>query len=108
MSRPEPRPALQRSEDGSVHPAAPRVEPEKHLHPVPAAPAAARRPTSNRTAVAPTLSHSHAEFTGKPAKLDVEIPKDLRKQVRRLAEQSGTSMDAVVTDALTRLVADQR
>lgn len=51
---------------------------------------------------------THTEFTGKPAKLDVEIPKDLRKQLRRLAERSGTSLDAVVTDALTRLVADQR
>jgi hypothetical protein len=105
MSRPEPRPALRRSEDGSVHPAAPRVEPEKHLHPVPNAPAAARRPSGHAPA-APVMTHT--EFTGKPAKLDVEIPKDLRKQLRRLAERSGTSLDAVVTDALTRLVADQR
>jgi hypothetical protein len=105
MSRPEPRPALRRSEDGSVHPAAPRVEPEKHLHPVPNAPAAARRPASQAPAV-PAITHT--EFTGKPAKLDVEIPKDLRKQLRRLAERSGTSLDAVVTDALAQLVADQR
>ena len=71
MSRPEPRPALRRSEDGSVHPAAPRVEPEKHLHPVPNAPAAARRPSGHAPA-APAMTHT--EFTGKPAKLDVEIP----------------------------------
>jgi len=105
MSRPEPRPALRRSDDGSVHPAAPRVEPEKHLHPVPNAPAAARRPSAHAPAATATAA---ATFTGKPAKLDVEIPKDLRKQLRRLAERSGTSLDAVVTDALTRLVADQR
>ena len=105
MSRPEPRPALRRSEDGSVHPAAPRVEPEKHLHPVPNAPTAARRRALDAS-VSPAITHT--EFTGKPAKLDVEIPKDLRKQLRRLAERSGTSLDAVVTDALTRLVADQR
>ena len=104
MSRPEPRPALRRSEDGSVHPAAPRVEPEKHLHPVPNAPAAARRPAPHAP-MAPAITHT--EFTGKPVKLDVEIPKDLRKQLRRLAERSGGSLDAVVTDALTRLVADQ-
>lgn len=105
MSRPEPRPALRRSEDGAVHPAAPRVEPEQHLHPVPNAPAAARRPNTGGSASA---AMTHTEFTGKPTKLDVEIPKDLRKQVRRLAERSGTSLDAVVTDALTRLVATQR
>jgi hypothetical protein len=105
MSRPEPRPALRRSEDGSVHPAAPRVEAEKHLHPVPNAPAAEQRPSVLASAAS---GMTHIEFTGKPAKLNVEIPKDLRKQLRRLADRSGTSLDAVVTDALTRLVADRR
>jgi hypothetical protein len=46
-----------------------------------------------------------AEFTGKPVTLNVEIPKDLRKEARRLAERTGTSLDAVVTEALSRHVA---
>ena len=104
MSRPEPRPALQRADDGSVHPAAPRVAPEKHIRPMPHAPAVESRhatPDSH-------LSNAHAtgvpEFTGKPAKLAVEIPKDLRKELRKVAERSGQSVDAVVTEALARHV----
>ena len=110
MSRPEPRPALQRADDGSVHPAAPRVAPEQHLHPVPHAPAVASRPTSTGRALSGTdavaaIDVPAAEFTGKPVTLSVEIPKDLRKETRRLAERGGTSLDAVVTEALARHVA---
>lgn len=105
MNRREPRPALRRSEDGSVHPAAPRVEPEKHLHPVPHAPAAATR---RAITTAPSLATATPaeSYSGKPAKISVEIPKDLRKQARKVAEQSGRSLDAVVTDALARHVTE--
>jgi hypothetical protein len=96
MSRPEPRPALQRSDDGSVHPAAPRVAPEQHLHPVLHAPTVATPPQT-----------PDAAFTGKPSKLNVEIPKDLRKQVRQVAEHDGTSVDAVVTEALATYVTNR-
>ena len=48
MSRPEPRPALQRSGDGGVHPAAPRVSTEQHVHPAPHAPAAATKASKKR------------------------------------------------------------
>ena len=95
MSRPEPRPALQRSDDGSLHPAAPRVAPEQHLHPVLHAPMAAPTPP-------PSFS-----FTGKPSKLNVQIPKDLRKQVRHVAERDGVTVDAVVAKALAMYVTDR-
>lgn len=44
------------------------------------------------------------EFTGKPVTLSVEIPKDLRKETRRLAERSGMPVDAVVAEALAHYV----
>jgi hypothetical protein len=96
MSRPEPRPALQRSDDGTVHPAAPRVSPEQHLHPVLHAPMVATPPQT-----------ADVSFNGKPSKLNVEIPKDLRKEIRRVAERDGKSVDAVVTEALTSYVANR-
>ncbi|MFL6178286.1 MAG: hypothetical protein ACJ73J_08450 [Actinomycetes bacterium] len=108
MSRPEPRPALQRADDGSVHPAAPRVAAEQHLHPVPHAPVAARRATSASGRMGFSLETAVAgatpKFTGKPVTLSVEIPKDLRKEARRLAERAGMPVDAVVTEALTHYV----
>lgn len=120
MSRPDPRPALKRSDDGAVHPAAPRVAAEQHIHPVPHAPAAAS-PTGKQSrkhkGVKPIdraddtrhgeTEHQLAppEFDGKPVELTVEIPKDLRKQVRKAADKAGTPIDAVVVEALTRFVA---
>ena len=120
MSRPEPRPALQRSGDGGVHPAAPRVATERHIHPAPHAPAVATKDSKKRkgstvidraddsAAVARDAAPAAADvatFTGKPVTLSVTVPKDLRKQVRRLAERSDTSVDDVVAGALARYVA---
>ena len=107
MTRPEPRPALRRSEDGSVHPAAPRVAPEQHLHPVPHAPAAASLADARTRAASRTPGDTEATYTGKPAKLEVTVPKDLRKQVRKVAERTGRTVDGVVTDALTRYLAER-
>jgi hypothetical protein len=104
MSRPEPRPALKRAEDGTVHPAAPRVSPEQHLHPVPHAPAAARAPGASSTARPIEHDETVAEFTGKPVELAAMVPKDLRKEVRHRAQREGRSVDAVVTEALARYV----
>ena len=115
MSRPDPRPALQRSGDGSVHPAAPRVAAEQHTHPVPNAPAAAKQPKKNK-GVKPidraddtTRNAEPATplptYEGKTVDLTVALPKDLRKQVRKAAEKAGTPIDAVVVEALTRFVA---
>lgn len=102
MSRPEPRPALKRAEDGTVHPAAPRASAEQHLHPVPHAPAAATSPdeSSDQRAQGPR----HAGFTGKAVELTAKVPKDLRKAVRRRAQRDNRSVDQVVVDALTRHV----
>ena len=120
MSRPEPRPALQRSGDGSVHPAAPRVSAEQHIHPAPHAPASATKESkkSKRTSridrapdSEPALHEAKdgtiRTFEGKPVELTVTVPKDLRKQVRKAADKAGTDVDAVVTEALARHLAHQ-
>lgn len=119
MSRPEPRPALQRSGDGSVHPAAPRVVAEQHVHPVPHAPAAAIRHPKRPKGVKPidraeniagraTKSAPAPTFDGKPVTLNVEVPKDLRRQMRKAADKAGNTLDAVVTEALADYVARAR
>lgn len=122
MSRPEPRPALQRSGDGGVHPAAPRVATERHVHPAPHAPATATKASKKRKG-AKTIDRADdsaviakdatpdedvlATFTGKPVTLSVTVPKDLRKRVRKVSEHSGASVDDVVAEALARHVARQ-
>ena len=116
MSRPDPRPALQRSGDGAVHPAAPRAVPEEHIHPVPHAPSAAKQPKKNKGVKpidrADDTGPRNAEpatplptYEGKTVDLTVALPKDLRKQVRKAADKAGTPIDAVVVEALTRFVA---
>lgn len=122
MSRPEPRPALQRSGDGGVHPAAPRVATERHIHPAPHAPAAATKEPKKRkgaktidraddsVVIAKDSSVSEGAlptFTGKPVDLAVTVPKDLRKQIRKLAKGADASVDEVVAEALVRHVARQ-
>ena len=122
MSRPEPRPALQRSGDGGVHPAAPRVATERHIHPAPHAPAAATKEPKKSKGVktidraddsAVVAMDSAADepalpaYTGKPVNLSVTVPKDLRKRVRKLAERADTSVDDVVAEALARHIARQ-
>ena len=121
MSRPEPRPALQRSGDGGVHPAAPRVATEQHIHPAPHAPGASTKQSKKRKgaktidrATDPAGSAGFVKdapaddplptFTGKPVDLTVSVPKDLRKQVRKLAESGDSSVDEVVAKALARFV----
>ena len=121
MSRPEPRPALQRSDDGAVHPAAPRVATEQHIHPAPHAPSAV--PSSpkkskgakkiDRAADSGPVLHEVSQadtvptYTGKPVELTVTVPKDLRKKVRKLAEKEGASVDDVVVEALAHLLAQR-
>jgi hypothetical protein len=82
--------------------------PEQHLHPVPHAPAAASPPAAAHATHDSESERSGAasaqQFTGKPVTLNVEVPKDLRKEARRLAERTGIALDAVVTDALARHV----
>jgi hypothetical protein len=47
-------------------------------------------------------AHEPVAYEGKPVQLVVEVPKDLRKQLRKKAERTGTTVDAVVVDALSR------
>jgi hypothetical protein len=113
MSRPDPRPALQRSGDGSVHPAAPRVVAEQHIHPVPHAPSAAKQPKKNKGVKPIDRADDTTKveavplptYEGKTVDLTVAVPKDLRKQVRKAADKAGTPIDTVVIEALTRFVA---
>ncbi len=112
MSRtPEPRPALRRSNDGSVHPAAPRATPEKHLHPAPVAPIAATAPTDSGPFKPGDLRARKAAKAAKSAKsknkkdeetvpLEVRVPKKLRKALRKRAGSDGGTVDDVVIDAL--------
>lgn len=112
MSRtPEPRPALRRSNDGSVHPAAPRATPEKHLHPAPVAPVAAAPPADTGPFKPGDLRARKAAKSAKAAKtknkkteetvpLEVRVPKKLRKSLRKRAGTDGGSVDDVVIDAL--------
>ena len=121
MSRtPEPRPALRRADDGSVHPAAPKAEPPTHLHaaPVPTAASAAPPPKSEKTKGEKTKykpgdlrarkaakeAVDQRQLAGSTkdefAKLRVSIPKTLRKAARKRADADNTSVDAVVADAL--------
>jgi hypothetical protein len=39
-------------------------------------------------------------YTGKPVKLEIEVPKKLRKAIRAEAENTGTSVDDVVVAAV--------
>ena len=116
MTRPpEPRPALRRSNDGTVHPAAPRAAPEKHLQPAPVtsiAPAADSgfgpyKPGDLRARKAAKAAKSANEAKGHKGKksdetvpLEVRIPKKLRKALRKRAGSEGGTVDEVVTDAL--------
>lgn len=121
MTRPpEPRPALQRAADGALHPAAPKAEPPKHLHPAPHAPAVPAAPAPDPTPVAPLRAGPPERFKpgdlrarkagsgkgGKPPKpvdlvdLGVKVPKKLRKAVRRKAEAEGWSTDDAVAYVL--------
>lgn len=105
MSRPEPRPALKRADDGAVHPAAPRVTPERHIHPAPHAPVAVSAEDKAKAATAKQRTHQPppaVAYDGKRVSLSVDVPKPLRKQLRKVAERDGRTVDDVVVDALTR------
>ena len=98
-----------------MHPAAPRVAAEQHIHPAPHAPAAATKQPKKNKGIKPIdraddTVPSRAEaalptFEGKPVELTVAVPKDLRKQVRKAADRAGTTVDSVVVEALARFVA---
>ncbi|MDH5278326.1 MAG: hypothetical protein OEW53_04725 [Actinomycetota bacterium] len=106
---PEPRPALTKAPDGGLHPAAPKAVPAKHLHPAPQAPSVP--PAAVDDAPPPRfkpgdLRARKAASKAKAAKADkkddlvdlgVQVPKKLRKAVRKKATKEGwTAQDAVI------------
>jgi hypothetical protein len=105
----EPRPALKRANDGSVHPASPKVvtQDKDAKHPSGATRNKGTRPlgvadSSNaKRHKRPTSTASSQSYTGKPVKLEVEVPKKLRRAIRAEAESTGTSVDDVVVAAVT-------
>jgi hypothetical protein len=107
MTRPEPRPALQKAPDGSMHPAAPRTAATKHLHPAPTAPAV---PPSAPNDFRPgdLRARKAASRQGKPEKtkkservtVELQLPKKLRKEARRKAADNGWTLDEAVTYVL--------
>jgi len=100
MTRPaEPRPALRKAPDGSMHPAAPRAAEDKHLQAAP--------PPSDGTA---TGQYRHGDLRARKAAdptrkepkkselvtVEVHLPKKLRKAARKKAEAEGWTFDQAV------------
>jgi hypothetical protein len=89
-----------------MHPAAPRAAATEHLHPAPHAPAA--EPDSGNAATRFKPGDLRARKSTKPDKakkselvrLEVRLPKKLRKAVRKRAEAEGWSVDQAVTYVL--------
>jgi len=81
---PTPRPALRKAADANVHPSLP---------------AAAEQSYEDLS----TRAGSSASDTMRPpakdklVELSVEIPKSLRKELRKKAEEQGVTLDALVT-----------
>jgi hypothetical protein len=104
----EPRPALKRANDGSVHPASPRVvtQNKETKQPSHATRSKGTRPLeiadtpSAKQNKQPKSTPASASYTGKPVKLEIEVPKKLRKAIRAEAENTGTSVDDVVVAAV--------
>ena len=108
MSRgPEPRPALQKAPDGSMHPAAPRAAATKHLHPAPHAPATPP-PVTDPSEFRPGDLRARKVAKAAPDKVkkselvtvEVALPKKLRKAARKKAEAEGWTLDQAVTYVL--------
>jgi len=93
MSNPPQRPALRKAADASVHPT------------LPAAPTAAADESTINTfgSASDTLRDPAKE---KRAELVVEIPKSLRKRLRKHAERSETTADAIVEMLLRAYLGD--
>jgi len=114
--KPQPRPALKRAEDADLHPAL-TVAPTQM--PVPRGKESAGDTVtlvppgkpSDRKLRAPGHATSDVLRRGKSAKkarLDVKIPKTLRKQVKQVAKHSGASVDDIVARALADWLGDPR
>lgn len=129
----QPRPALKRAEDADLHPAlsvAPaqlptQVARDSSARRLAAATAApdAPAPTTGKSGKSKKEGRKKFQSAGqatsdslrakpdkdtKLVKLDAKVPKRVRQEVRAIAKHSGTSVDAIVTQALTEWLGDPR
>ena len=124
--KPQPRPALKRAEDADLHPAL-SVEPTQlptQLARENAAADAAKQSSGSKRgkskggkkfqSAGQATSDSLRARPGKSAKpeklvsLDARVPKQVRKELKAIAKHSGSSVDAIVTQALTEWLGDPR
>ena len=82
---PPQRPALQKAADHGHHPALPKAEPVREL---------TTRAGSN------TADAVVGEKDDKLVRLDIRVPKALRKRLRKEAEQRGMTVDELVAALL--------
>jgi hypothetical protein len=81
---PTPRPALRKAADANVHPSMPAVAEQSHED------LSTRAGSSASDTMRPPAKDKLVE-------LSVEIPKSLRKELRKRAEEQGMTLDALVT-----------
>ena len=81
---PTPRPALRKAADADVHPSLPAVAEQSHED------LSTRAGASASDTMRPPAKDKLVE-------LSVEIPKSLRKELRKRAEEQGMTLDALVT-----------
>lgn len=134
--KPQPRPALKRAEDADLHPAlavAPTQLPTQLGRDTPQTPDVAVAQDRAKSKPKGKGKRKRKESTGKdqprflsagratsdvlrprergddkPAKLSVKVPKQVRKEIRAIAKHSGTSVDAIVAQALSEWLGDPR
>ncbi len=85
---PNPRPALRRAKDGTVHPAAP------HLSSL----AVVLRPADTRSK--PPKQKDRDDSDDKTVELVVHVPKSLRKKLRKRAEEFGWTTEEAAAHVL--------
>ncbi len=135
--KPQPRPALKRAEDADLHPAlavAPSQLPTQLGRDTPdtvdvavdrdvdskkskgkrkgkrkndADDSRDRRFLSAGRATSDVL-RPQERASDKPVKLSVKVPKRVRKEIHAIAKHSGTSVDAIVAQALSEWLGDPR
>ena len=118
MNTPRPRPALRRADDAEVHPAlsiAPSQAPPTVLAARAADPARSE-PEQKKGKEKPFRGAGKATSDvwrsggnkDKPVRLQVSVPKRVRKQLRAVAKESDSSLDDLVTEILTTWLGDPR
>ncbi len=121
--KPQPRPALKRAEDADLHPAlsvAPTQVPTQLTRDVaaeePDVPAPKKRKKSKQgkkrfqsagQATSDVLRGAN-RASDKAVKMSVRVPKNVQKEIKAVAKHSGSSVDAIVTQALAEWLGDPR